>query len=509
MRPNHNTLLVIFLLFLLPYIFTTSGHLYTIDSVEVYRTTKNLVTQGTLEIVRPYPLPGVNTKKFYSKYGIGQVLLAMPLYLLADTIEMLGPAQMAQFLSRNYPAGHGSDIHIFFSTLLHAFTTAATAVFLFLIAVEIYHSAGMALILALIYGFSTIAWVYSRDFFQHPLETLCLVLCFYVLFRNRNETQPKHFLWSGFFLAYGILTRINLLVALPSLLIYIFFIEKKKLWRKTFLLKITYFLTPLLGAFLVILVLNFIKYGGIYKFGYFSMDDQSGFSHPLMRGLYGNLFSPGRSLFLFSPPLILSCLGLWRLTKNQREEALFIGATFFGYLAIYSKWYFWNGGWCWGPRFFLPVIPFLILPLGTLIKRASRLAWLLFVAVGAGILLQLLAILVDYNTVYYSWFEKNLIQQDAYIFNWAISPIPTTVKFFLTQGYYDLWLFDIYTRYGLIPPLLISALFLGAMLWCLAFLAEALKLFPYFSQNYCRIARQRVAWLNIALAVGSLLYIIL
>lgn len=36
-------------------------------------------------------------------------------------------------------------------------------------------------------------------------------------------------------------------------------------------------------------------------------------------------------------------------------------------LALYSRWHLWEGGWCWGPRFLVPVIPLLALPIAAVV----------------------------------------------------------------------------------------------------------------------------------------------
>ena len=34
------------------------------------------------------------------------------------------------------------------------------------------------------------------------------------------------------------------------------------------------------------------------------------------------------------------------------------------YFVVYAKWYMWHGGYSWGPRFLVPVIPFVSLVAG-------------------------------------------------------------------------------------------------------------------------------------------------
>ncbi|MCS7287357.1 MAG: hypothetical protein NZ653_09515 [Anaerolineae bacterium] len=77
-------------------------------------------------------------------------------------------------------------------------------------------------------------------------------------------------------------------------------------------------------------------------------------------------YSPGKSIFLFAPPVILAPWGLARLWA----EMLF-GGVFLLYLLFHAKWWTWHGGWSWGPRFLVLSIPFLVLDFGPLCARGK------------------------------------------------------------------------------------------------------------------------------------------
>jgi hypothetical protein len=98
-------------------------------------------------------------------------------------------------------------------------------------------------------------------------------------------------------------------------------------------------------------------YEGDHGFRAWPYSGSPGFSTPLLVGLYGNLFSVGRSVFLFSPPLLLALMagrGFWR----KHSLAAGLTATVAGYLLlVYSKWWCWYGGACWGNRVLLPLVP--------------------------------------------------------------------------------------------------------------------------------------------------------
>jgi hypothetical protein len=106
---------------------------------------------------------------------------------------------------------------------------------------------------------------------------------------------------------------------------------------------------------------NSARFGTPLASGYAS---ESGlFITPLAVGLYGLLLSPGKSVLLFAPPLLLAIPGgalLWR--RGRADLALLCAGLFLSHLLLYAKWGEWQGGGVWGPRFLLPVLAVGMLP---------------------------------------------------------------------------------------------------------------------------------------------------
>jgi hypothetical protein len=116
------------------------------------------------------------------------------------------------------------------------------------------------------------------------------------------------------------------------------------------------------------------------------------FENPLLVGLYGLLFSAGKSVFLFSPPLILGCVGLRRFmrTPQGREDGVLFLLLFGAQLAIAAKWWDWSGDDAWGPRFMIPAAVLLTIPIVELLDARRLVAAFAL----AGTAVQLLAVLV-------------------------------------------------------------------------------------------------------------------
>lgn len=75
-----------------------------------------------------------------------------------------------------------------------------------------------------------------------------------------------------------------------------------------------------------------------------------GFSYPFILGLLSILFSFGKGIFLFAPGLLVSRLTAARTARNLVSAWLLF---LVGLVLVYSKWWGWNGGDFWGPRFLL------------------------------------------------------------------------------------------------------------------------------------------------------------
>jgi hypothetical protein len=76
-----------------------------------------------------------------------------------------------------------------------------------------------------------------------------------------------------------------------------------------------------------------------------------GFSYPLVFGVISILFSFGKGIMWFAPGLLL-----WRVpaeSSDDRELAQAWLVFLIGLVLVYARWWGWNGGDFWGPRFFL------------------------------------------------------------------------------------------------------------------------------------------------------------
>ena len=106
-------------------------------------------------------------------------------------------------------------------------------------------------------------------------------------------------------------------------------------------------------------------------------------------------------------------------------EPLFC-ACFGSFLLLYARFWAWGGGDCWGPRYLVPVVPFLVLALGTLVSDSTGVWVLPFVSIG--ILVQIFGVSIDFNK-----YITTVADEHLRLFSWSYSPLLHHARY-LIQG---------------------------------------------------------------------------
>ncbi len=446
----------LYLLFFAIYLPTTLGHFWSNQQLAVYLTTSSLVEKHNLAIKPIFEAIRGPDGNYYSVFGLGQALLSIPLYLVGKLVESLGSPFLQQYFGGPPLGDWGGTIPIFFVNLFNVFVAPCTCLVLYRFALRLGFSRRASLLTTLLFGLSTLTLTGAHDYFQHPLETLLLLSTIYLLFTCRRNLTPRLALPAGAILALGVLTRLNLLLAAPLVCAYLFYLAHTSqpddasspngsfIRSRSIRLSILFAL-PITLVFLILLYLNALRFGDPFAFNPPAAAHGFRFDN-LLEGLYGNLLSPGRSLLLYSPPVIL---GLWFYRKflhQHRAEGILFLALAVVYLLLYSSYADWMGGWAWGPRYLIVLVPYLMLPAAYAWeeKRATRAAVLLGV-LGLGI--QILGIAVNVSYVNWDWLGMKLSPPDAFLFDPGISPIPTHLRDLLAGRYVDLWLVWVYQHF--------------------------------------------------------------
>lgn len=372
----------------------------------IYLSTSQSFLSGRLSVP---PLPenfatktGVDGLQ-YPQYGPGLSALAAPWVGIGEGLARVyfgGTVSISPERAR---------FVAWWASLFNGMVTALTAVLIFRWACRDSTDRRTALVVAGIYAALTGAFPHGRMFFSEPLAGLCILSALYFLLSTQDGDIPRFRLGlgAGALYALAVLTRLDSLAVAPPLFLIAalprpepgesgssFRIESRITKRR-----LLGFAVPLLVAGALLAYYNHVRFGTPFSTGYEDQTEGIKFSTPLPIGLHGFLFSAGRSLFVYSPILVLAPVGFALMWRKDRLSVVALLSTAGFLLLAMSLWQNWAGGWDWGPRHLFQILPMLTLALAACpwgrwwAHPAKRAVLVVLVLVSFSV--QLLGVLVD------------------------------------------------------------------------------------------------------------------
>lgn len=342
---------LLFLFFLCTYLITASGTVQSSDGTSMFLVIRGIVENKTFSIQTDRTDLAKRSKingNYYSKYGIGQSVLVIPLFVAGKIMSPFLDVP-AEFLTKSMVSLYNSLI------------TSATCLMIYLFCRKLGYELKTTIIISFLYGFSTIAWHYSQTFMSEPTTTLFILSAVYFIFNYKMYSKRNLYI-SGLFIGLAILTRIASIVVIPCILFYIYCLwrhqQEKDCSYKNLLYDAALFLFPILVAAILFFYYNYTRFGNILDTGY-----REGFSTNFFMGIYGLLFSTGKGLFIHNPILILSIIGFYHFYKDKKSDAILFLLIILSHLLLYAKWSSWHAGMSWGGRFLLVIIPYFLIAL--------------------------------------------------------------------------------------------------------------------------------------------------
>ncbi|GJL77218.1 MAG: hypothetical protein NPINA01_02070 [Nitrospinaceae bacterium] len=406
--------LTVFLFFLSVYLLTGQGSIQSADGRIMYLLTQSMVENHSLSFTERVSQDDPEGEKF-SKYGIGMSVLAVPFYLAGKALSWVLPVEP-------------SFATLFSVSMINAFVTALSCLLIYRFGDERFgFSHRTSVFLALGYGLSTIAWFYSEDFMSEPVTSLFMLAAVFIMTGSHGVENQRSLLWAGVFIGLALTCRLAALVAIPGFLIFLM-LDKQNPEHppmKDWVSDAVRFLIPIACFVLFIFLYNYVRFGNIFETGY-----EKGFGTEGWTGLLGILFSPGKSIFLYNPLLIIGCLAFPAFYKAKREMAWLFGWVILIQLLLFSFWHSWYGGTGWGPRLMLVALPYLILPVGFILERPGPKAKAGIVAVLVlGVLIQIPSVTVNVSRYYYDLRHQYQDKaHDMLLYSPAHSPLIGQVK---------------------------------------------------------------------------------
>jgi hypothetical protein len=426
----------IFLSCALVYLVFWSGHQYSIDGMAMFQYAKALLFQRSFAM-QP-PLRWENVEYRVSTWPLGLTLFYVPALAVLSVIPKFQDASFREIPYNShefYNPALLNDRAYHYVSFVNPVLTAMTAALLYYFCLQIGCSHKQSAACALVYGLLSPAAVYARFDFAQPLAAL-LLLAAVVLVLHFPHKGWMYFALSGFMLGMGYLTRPELLViaCIPIALFILQGVRGSAVLNghpiKSSLLGLAALLLPVAVFVILSAYLNYLRFGNWLATGYGRINELFVLTpFHITRAVLANSISPGRGILIFFPLSLLSILGIFRLFRRNHRLGTLFALIMISAMLLYSAWVQWAAGISWGPRFLIPILPFLAAlaflgyhSLGGMTGRLKNTILAILIIMGAIISIQgqLFNFLDDYGAQSHSPGE---ILSGDYHFDFRTSPI--------------------------------------------------------------------------------------
>jgi len=319
--------------------------------------------------------------RHYSKNTAGQAIAALPLVALGEA---------AASAARLSPGRHALAVR-FVASFFNAIVAALLLACFYVVARRMRVSARVALVTALLLGFTTPLWVYAKSFMAEPLQALGLLLLLAGLagvFDEGPAAAPApapsaRSQWAAFLGAFIAISAKLSMLPIAAFSIFAAFGRPRRAW-----------IAPALGLAAALAghaLYNVARFHTPFETGYGAQATSAGFTTPWWVGLYGLVISSGKGVLWFAPvlwvvfaalrvtadpgglPLEASRMREWYRSRRPADRVR-LGAwmALYGALSLYSRFQHWAGDGSFGPRYLLPVVPLLFLVVAIALERGPR-----------------------------------------------------------------------------------------------------------------------------------------
>lgn len=383
----------LFAFFFALYALTSSGNPFRVpDEFEVYFQAEHLADAHDLSVPQTLSITDRGQSIFfgtfgrdgkpYAPYGPGVAFLLLPFHLAGRVVAGVAGVPRAPL-----PGGIAWEFVVGGVTALSMAFAAALAVAGFFRACRALGASAIeARDLALVLGACTILWSYASALYSEAWLAAAFIWAAACLIDRRPKIGAAAVL-----IALAIVTKPTAIVIAPAFPIAVLFDRRGE--GRTRTVAAAVLCAAIAVAAGVHIGWNVARFGSPFDFGY----NLAGMiPHPparqfmpgnVPRGLFLQLLTPGKSLFVWAPATLLSLFALRACSTRERGlTAGLIVATVVA-LVFYAAYIFPEGGYANGPRHLVPLVPLLMLPLAipgvTVGRTALRACAILGFVVGA------------------------------------------------------------------------------------------------------------------------------
>ena len=281
--------------------------------------------------------------------------MAIPFVLVSDAIfSQLFYVDLNEFMMHSIPFGP--------EKLAASAIVAITSALLYLCLLTAIDNKLIAAFSVFVFAFCTSAWsTASRALWQHGPSMLCLTAALLLILRARDKHRLIQFV--SLPLAFSYVCRPTNSIPIVLLSLYVL-IEYR-----------AYFLKYCLWSLLVAVPFFFYNHTVFHSFL------PSYYTYPLsihaafLEALIANLISPSRGIFIFSPVLIFSVLGIlykYKIGKATNLDLCLVSWMVLHWIVVSMNAVWW-AGFSVGARFLTDILPILIYYLAYAAKGISEL----------------------------------------------------------------------------------------------------------------------------------------
>ncbi len=301
------------------------------------------------------------------------------------SLVALAPVQAARLVSRAAGVDPTSFPGIAWTSYVASLVTSGlftvvAALCVFRLSLRWGASTGAALFAAGAYGVATPAWAYATLFMGHGQTAGCLMIALAAadaLGRTEAPGARTRLGWIvGLAGGWAVVTEFQ--AAIPAIFIGLLAIDARpKLSRSPAIDVIVRIAAGVALAAAPLLIYNALAFGSPFHLGYASEEGFKelhtgffGITYPRLSTMRELLVGSYRGLLPLSPLMAAAPIGLVLLARAGRLGPAMVAAGIgVYYLLLNASYFYWEGGWAFGPRQMTAALPFLALGLAPLWDR--------------------------------------------------------------------------------------------------------------------------------------------
>jgi hypothetical protein len=340
----------LFLTIFLSYLALQSREIPWNDGKRIHQVAESIVRGGTVDISPPgLPYNG----RFYAVNPFVPSVIHVPGVFLHFKLRILWPDlndRLKALGSHLGPAALGALTCLLFALLCRDLRVTV-------------RTTNLAV---LVLAFGTMVAVYARSPWSEISQTATFLGFYLYLLRVARGGTTSAALLAGFWAGMLVNTKFVYILAIAGGALFAGLHLYRTVGPRRLAALMGWAALGTVPGLIMTFAYNYARSGSILNVGYslpsLGVPTRS-FGESSFWGLYGLFLSPGKSLFLYCPPLFASLAAFAFAVRTRDRLWLWLFLLTAGPVAwVNARYLFWSGDWCWGPRYILYLVPVMLLP---------------------------------------------------------------------------------------------------------------------------------------------------